>query len=141
MNLKILSDTTKRNRLEWHHCYYFFPRFESMDFLLVSFLFDFGFGFYFPFFWFVLTFFFFFSFIFPFEFCINIMSLKYDQIGDPKRPFSHFLKYGENEEIDIFSIDNTIVLKKKRSQFFFFTVCSKWVWVQKLLQKFENIES
>ena len=47
------------------------------------------------------------------------MSLKYDQIGDPKRPFSNFLKYEKNTEIDIFSIDNTIVLKK-RSQFVIF---------------------
>ena len=42
----------------------------------------------------------------------NIITLKYDQIGDPKRSFLNFLKYGENKENDIFSIDNTIVLKK-----------------------------
>jgi len=45
-----------------------------------------------------------------------IISLKYDQIGDPKTPFSNFLKYGENKKSHVFTIDNTIVLKK-RSQF------------------------
>ena len=43
----------------------------------------------------------------------NIISLKFDQIGYPKTSFSHFLKYGENKESHVFTIDNTIVIKKK----------------------------
>ena len=43
----------------------------------------------------------------------SIISLKYDQIGDPKTPFSNFLKYGENKKSHVFTIDNTNALKKK----------------------------
>ena len=40
-----------------------------------------------------------------------------DQNEYPKTSFSHFLKYGENKESHVFTIDNTIAVKKKRSQF------------------------
>ena len=40
-----------------------------------------------------------------------------DQNEYPKRSFSHFLKCGENKESHVFTIDNTIALIKKRSQF------------------------
>ena len=42
-----------------------------------------------------------------------MITLKFDQIGYSKRPFSNFLKYEEKTDIDTFSIDNTIVLKKE----------------------------
>ena len=93
-----------------------------MDLFLGFFLFDGGFGFAFRYLCFILTLFFcftlgfftltfFFGFIFPFDFFFFG-----DKIGNPKKPFSDFLKYEENTEIDMFRIDNTIVLKK-RSQF------------------------
>ena len=138
----MLSNTPNRDRLGVHYSHSV-PRFERMDFLLVTFFFDVGLGFALPFFCFTLTFFFFgFRFRFDYFFCFfsgifrrlllasnslskklillclkyrdsgNIITLKYDQIGDPKRSFSNFLKYGGNKENDTFSIDNTIVLKK-----------------------------
>ena len=41
----------------------------------------------------------------------HINSLEFYQNEYPKTPFSHFLKYGENKEIHVFTIDNTIALK------------------------------
>ena len=35
-----------------------------------------------------------------------------DQNEYPKTSFSNFLKYGENKEIHVFTIDNTIAFKK-----------------------------
>ena len=35
-----------------------------------------------------------------------------DQNEYPKKSFSHFLKYGENKENHVFTIDNPIALKK-----------------------------
>ena len=54
----------------------------------------------------------------------SIISLKYDQIGDPKTPFSNFLKYGENKKSHVFTIDNTNALKK-RSQFSYPRIVSR----------------
>ena len=42
----------------------------------------------------------------------NIISLKQNQIGDPKASFSNFLKYGEIKENHVFTIDNTNAPKK-----------------------------
>ena len=44
-------------------------------------------------------------------------SLEIYQNEYPKTSFSHLLKYGEIKESHVFTIDNTIALKKKRSQF------------------------
>ena len=46
----------------------------------------------------------------------HINSLGFHQNKYPKTPFLHFLKYGENKESHVFTIDITIALKK-RSQF------------------------
>ena len=45
------------------------------------------------------------------------MALKYDEIAYPKTSFSKILKYGENKQSHVFTINNTIVIKNERSQF------------------------
>ena len=123
--MKILSNTPNRDRLGLHSSH-FFPRFDRMDFLFVTFFFDGGFGLAFRFFCFTLTFLKRFDTILYIIFSVfrksilhrlkyrdfvNIISQKFDQIGYPKTSFPHFRKYGENKESHVFTIDNTIVIK------------------------------
>ena len=47
----------------------------------------------------------------------HIKSLWFHQNEYPKTSFSYFLKYGENKESHVFTIDNTIALKKNVHKF------------------------
>ena len=120
-NCYLISYST--NRLEVYQTY-FFPRFESTDFLLIAF---FRFGF-------LLFFGFGFSFFCP-ELSLflsaasqrqnlnftsaqvswiqshKLTTVGIHQNGYPKTSFSNFLKYGENKESRSFTLDNTSVLK------------------------------
>ena len=104
--------------------------FPSFVFLLIVFFFEdfFDFGFHFPFLCFTVTFFFGFAcfslllytcfllwiwlifLLLRTGFFLWLLISTRDQNEYPKTSFSHFLKYWENKEI--FTIDNTIALKK-----------------------------
>ena len=123
--MKLLSSITLHEGRLGAHNAYFMTHVETIDFLVVTFFFEgsFGFGFIFrfPFFYFKLTFFFGLG-CSPFLFCFKPTQSHWDFIRQneyPKTTFLHFLKYRENKESHLFTIDNTNILKK-RSQFFHF---------------------
>ena len=123
ITMKLLSNNTP-NQSTCNTSYLILSFFWPL--LLIAF---FGFGFPFPFFCFTMTFFFGFGFAFfllhtcfllwlwliflllrtGFLLCLLISTR--DQSEYPKTSISHFLKYGENKD-HVFTIDNTIALKK-----------------------------